>query len=65
MQAIEKDNLVWHHVSDLQFWNSAAAVAYGVSAIPATFLLDPQGKVIAKNLRGEALEQKLAEVLGN
>lgn len=65
LQAIEKDNLVWHHVSDLQFWNSAAAVSYGVSAIPATFLLDPQGKVIAKNLRGEALEQKLAEVLGN
>jgi peroxiredoxin len=65
VQAIEKDNLMWHHVSDLQYFNSTAALTYGVNAIPATFLIDPQGKVIAKNLRGEALEQKLAEILGN
>lgn len=63
VKAIEKDGLPWHHVSDLQFWNSAAAAAYGVQAIPATFLLDKEGKVIAKYLRGEDLEKKLEEVL--
>jgi peroxiredoxin len=63
VQAIEKDGLTWNHVSDLQFWNSAAAAAYGVQGIPATFLLDKEGKIIAKNLRGEELEKKLAEIL--
>ncbi|MEA5461158.1 TlpA disulfide reductase family protein [Arcicella sp. LKC2W] len=63
VKAIEKDGLPWHHVSDLQFWNSAAAAAYGVQAIPATFLLDKEGKVIAKFLRGDDLERKLEEVL--
>lgn len=63
VKAIEKDGLPWHHVSDLQFWNSAAAAAYGVQGIPATFLLDKEGKVIAKYLRGEDLERKLEEVL--
>lgn len=63
IQAIEKDGLVWNHVSDLQHWNSAAAAAYGVQGIPATFLLDKEGKVIAKNLRGEELERKLEEIL--
>lgn len=63
VKAIEKDGLAWNHVSDLQFWNSAAAAAYGVQGIPATFLLDKEGKIIAKNLRGEELERKLAEIL--
>ncbi|MCU0339370.1 MAG: AhpC/TSA family protein [Spirosomaceae bacterium] len=64
VQAIGKDGLVWpSHVSDLKYWKSVAAQAYGVNAIPATFLLDKDGKVIAKNLRGEALEKKLEEVL--
>lgn len=64
VKAIEQDKLSWkYHVSDLQFWNSAAARAYGVSSIPASFLLDKDGKIIAKNLRGDVLEQKLAEVL--
>ncbi|WP_420147779.1 redoxin family protein [Spirosoma sp.] len=62
-KAIRNDNLTWMHVSDLKFWQSAAAQQYGVQAIPATFLLDKEGKIIAKNLRGEALEQKLEEVL--
>lgn len=62
-KAIRNDNLTWTHVSDLKFWQSAAAQQYGVQAIPATFLLDKDGKIIAKNLRGEALEQKLDEVL--
>ncbi|MFD2572511.1 redoxin domain-containing protein [Spirosoma soli] len=62
-KAIRNDNLTWTHVSDLKYWQSAAAQQYGVQAIPATFLLDKEGKIIAKNLRGEALEQKLEEIL--
>lgn len=62
-KAIRNDNLTWTHVSDLKFWQSAAAQQYGVQAIPATFLLDKDGKIMAKNLRGEALEQKLEEIL--
>jgi peroxiredoxin len=63
VRAIRNDNLTWTHVSDLKFWQSEAAQQYGVQAIPATFLLDKDGTIIAKNLRGEALEQKLDEVL--
>jgi peroxiredoxin len=62
-KAIRNDNLTWTHVSDLKYWQSAAAQQYGVQAIPATFLLDKEGKIIAKNLRGDALEQKLEEIL--
>ncbi|RZK99267.1 MAG: TlpA family protein disulfide reductase [Hymenobacter sp.] len=63
-KAIAADGLVWpNHVSDLQGWQSVAAAAYGVQSIPASFLLDPSGKIIGKNLRGPALEAKLAEVL--
>jgi hypothetical protein len=51
-------------VSDLQYWNNAAAQIYHVQAIPFNFLLDPNGTIIAKNLRGEALHTKLCEVLG-
>ncbi|MCF2445261.1 AhpC/TSA family protein [Dyadobacter sp. CY345] len=61
--AIKKDNLTWLHGSDLKFWNSVVAQTYGVSAIPQTYLLDKEGKVIAKNLRGPALEAKLTELL--
>jgi peroxiredoxin len=61
--AIQKDGLTWTHVSDLKFWESQGAVSYGVRSIPATFLIDPKGIIIAKNLRGKALENKLAEVL--
>ena len=63
VKAIESDNLTWHHVSDLAGWQSVAGAAYGVKAIPQSFLLDPDGKIIAKNLRGDALAAKLAEVL--
>ncbi len=63
-KAIAADGLAWpNHVSDLKGWQSSAAAAYGVQSIPASFLLDPNGKIIAKNLRGPALEAKLAEVL--
>ena len=63
-KAIAADGLAWpNHVSDLKGWQSSAAAAYGVQSIPASFLLDPNGKIIGKNLRGPALEAKLAEVL--
>jgi peroxiredoxin len=62
LKAIEDDNLTWTQVSDLQFWQSEAAKKYGVQAIPANFLLDKEGKIIAKNLRGDALEAKLSEI---
>lgn len=65
LQAIEKDGLTWKHVSDLKFWNSAAAQLYGVRGIPYTVLVDPKGNIIAQNLRGASLEAKLAELLGN
>ena len=63
VNAIAQDNLTWTQVSDLKFWNSVAAKAYGVSSIPFALLIDQEGKVIGKNLRGAALQQKLAEVL--
>ena len=63
LAAIDKDNLTWTHVSDLQYWNNAAAKQYGIRAIPQNFLLDPSGKIIAKNLHGGALEKKLAELI--
>jgi peroxiredoxin len=62
--AIHKDNLTWTQVSDLQFWNNAAAQLYRVNSIPFNMLIDPSGKIIAKNLRGELLHSKLCEVLG-
>lgn len=62
--AIQQDGLIWpNHVSDLKGWQSEPARMYGVQGIPAQFLLDKDGKIIAKNLRGEQLEQKLGELL--
>lgn len=61
--AIVKDGLTWPHVSDLKYWKSAAALQYGVTGIPFTVLIDKEGKIIAKGLRGEPLEKKLIEVL--
>lgn len=62
-KAIGDDNLTWTHVSDLQYWNNAAARLYGVNSIPANFLLDKNGIIIAKNLRGEALYNKVKELI--
>jgi peroxiredoxin len=63
VNAIKKDGLgAWSHVSDLKFWNSIAAKDYGVESIPFTVLLDKEGKIIAKGLRGDKLEDKLAEI---
>jgi thiol-disulfide isomerase/thioredoxin len=65
-EAIRADNLTWpYHVSDLQGWKSEAAKLYGVSAIPKTFLIDRNGIIIGKDLRGEQLERKLAEIFGS
>ena len=65
LKAIKDDNLTWIHVSDLQFWQNAAARLYGVNAIPQSFLLDKDGKIIGKGLRGEQLAKKLAELFPN
>ena len=63
VKAIADDGLVWKHGSDLQGWKSAPAKLYSVSGIPHTVLLDENNKIIAKNLRGEELKQKIAEIL--
>lgn len=64
IQAIHDDKLTWPQVSDLKYWKSEVVDQYSVAAIPQNFLLDPAGKIIAKNLRGRELEKKLAEVFG-
>ena len=64
-QAIIKDGLVWTQVADLKGWDNSAAKLYEVHAIPQNYLIDPTGKIIAKNLRGDALHAKLKELLGD
>ena len=63
LMAIKQDGLTWTHVSDLKYWQSAAAKTYNITGIPFSVLLDPNGVIIAKNLRGQALDKKLEEVL--
>lgn len=64
LQAIQKDQLTWWtHVSDLKSWDNAIARQYGIGSVPANLLLDPEGRIIAKNLRGEGLEKQLAATL--
>lgn len=63
VKAIKDDNLTWSHMSDLKFWESAAVPAYRFEGIPFNVLLDPQGKIIASDLRGPDLSAKLSEVL--
>lgn len=66
VKGIQDDNLSqWTHVSDLKYWNSEGAQIYGVRSIPSSFLLDPDGKIIAKNPRGPALGAKLEEIFGH
>ncbi len=64
LEAIEKDGLTWTHVSDLKYWDNEVSKMYGVRGIPANYLIDPTGKIVAKNVRGEELQTKLAELLG-
>ena len=65
LKAIEDDGLVWDHVSNLMFWNDPIAKLYKVSAIPATFVLDENGVIVARNLRGAALYKKIEELLSS
>ncbi len=64
-RAIQDDHLTWTHVCDLKGWSSAAAVIYSVQSIPSNFLIDPNGKIVARNLRGEALDKALENLLAN
>jgi peroxiredoxin len=62
-KAIKADSLNWYHISDLKYWSSAAVTLYGFDGIPYNVLVDPTGKIIAMNLRGDALETKLQGIL--
>lgn len=64
LQAIKDDSLAWTQVSDLKFWNNEVAVKYKIQSIPQNILIDPSGKIVAKNLRGSTLHNKLCELLG-
>lgn len=65
LQAIRQDGLVWpNHVSDLQGWTSSGGATYGITSIPATVLIDREGRIIARDLRGPALERTLKEIFG-
>jgi peroxiredoxin len=64
LNAIKNDHLTWTQLSDLKFWNNSVAQLYFVQSIPKNFLIDPTGKIIAQDLRGDDLETKLEEVLG-
>lgn len=62
--AIKQDGLMWHHISDLKGWQSEHAQLYSVNSIPQTLLIDKEGKIIVRNIRGEQLGQKLKEIFG-
>lgn len=64
VKAIEDDNLEWTQVSELKFWQTPIVQEYKINGIPFSLLLDPEGKIVAKNLRGERLHEKLAEIYG-
>jgi peroxiredoxin len=63
LKAIQDDKLAWTHVSDLKFWSNEVARKYKIESIPQNFLIDPNGKIIARNLRGSDLTQRLSELL--
>ncbi|MFI3321755.1 MAG: TlpA disulfide reductase family protein [Rikenellaceae bacterium] len=65
IKAIEDDGLHWNNVSDLKFWECGPAAQYGVSSIPSNFLISPEGVIVGRNLRGDALTAKLEELLGD
>lgn len=64
VSAIRQDNLYWHNVSDLKHWQSAPAKVYRIKELPANFLLDKEGKVVARNLYGEELDEQLTKIFG-
>jgi peroxiredoxin len=63
LKAVASDKLTWSQVSDLKGWSNATAKIYGINSIPANLLVDKTGKIVAKNLRGEKLREKVAELL--
>lgn len=63
LAAVEKDKLTWDHVSDLKGWGNEVGKIYGISSIPQNLLIDKEGKIVAKNLRGPELEEKLKEII--
>jgi peroxiredoxin len=63
LNAIQQDNLTWTHVSDLKGWGNEVGKIYGVTGIPQNYLIDKDGKIVAKDLRGAALDEKLAEII--
>lgn len=63
LEAVQKDNLTWQHVSDLKGWGNEAGKIFSITSIPQNLLIDKEGKIVAKNLRGFALEEKLAELI--
>ena len=63
VKAINDDKLTWHHISDLKHWNSAAVALYGFDGIPYNVLVNPEGQIVGSNLRGDALEMKLGELI--
>jgi alkyl hydroperoxide reductase subunit AhpC len=63
LKAIQQDGLAWTQVSDLKFWDNAAATLYGVQSIPYNVLVDPNGTIIAENLHGEQIVQTLRKVI--
>jgi peroxiredoxin len=65
LKAINDDQLTWTHVSDLKYWDNEVAKQYGIKAIPQNLLINPQGVIVGKNLRGEELEAKLGEVISS
>jgi len=62
VEAINRDNLTWTHVSDLKFWSNAVAQKFGIQSIPQNILVDPNGIIVAKDLRGSDLESKLESI---
>jgi peroxiredoxin len=64
VKAIQMDGLKWNHVSDLKYWENAAAQLYRIQSIPGNLLIDPNGRIVARDLHGEGLEKKLCELLG-
>lgn len=64
MKAIHDDKLTWTQLSDLKFWDNEVAKQYGINAIPQNLLIDPDGKIVAKNLKGEELDKKLGDLIG-
>ena len=65
LRAIDDDGLIWNHVSNLKFWQDPIAKLYNIRAIPASFIIDKEGRIIEKNLRGAQLAAKISEILSN